>query len=107
MNLYREKIEQFSGKQNYVSVSKMAKPGVWGTDIEIMTVASILDTNVHTYIHKAWMQPVLAQVVKVGPRYPFTHQKQVRARDHLYHSGTHFELTVSILASVSIRKNLY
>ena len=45
INLYREKIEKFSGKQNYVSVSKMAKPGVWGTDIEIMAV----DTNVYTY----------------------------------------------------------
>ena len=81
INLFTEKIDQFSGKQNYVSASKMAKPGVRGTDIEIMTVASILDTNVHTYIHKAWMQPALAQIVKVGPRYPFTHQKQVLARD--------------------------
>ena len=48
INLYREKLDQFSGKQKYVSVSKMAKPGVWGTDIEIIAVASILDTNVYT-----------------------------------------------------------
>ena len=46
--MYREKIEQFSGKQNYVSVSKMAKSGVWGADIEIMAVGRILDTNVYT-----------------------------------------------------------
>ena len=62
INLYWEKIEKFSSKQNYVSVSKMAKPGVWGTYIEILAVGSILDTNVYTYTKHGSSQCLLSDV---------------------------------------------
>ena len=42
------KIERFSDKLNYVTVSKMSKSGVWGTDIKIMVLGSTLYTSLYT-----------------------------------------------------------
>ena len=95
INLYREKIEKFSGKQNYVSVSKMAKPGVWGTDIEIMAVGSILDTNVYTYTKHGSSQCWL-KLSKSALGTPSLIRNKSDRQIYLYHSGSHFEPTVSI-----------
>ena len=33
----------------YLSQTKMENEGVWGTDVEILTAASLLDTDIYVY----------------------------------------------------------
>ena len=48
-SLYKEKRERFSGQQNYLSLFKMLNSRVWGTDIDILVVGSMLDADLYTY----------------------------------------------------------
>ena len=82
---------------HYIRDTKMDRNGSWGTDVEILTFAHLLQTPIFTYsvTHKSWWE--------YGPRSLERHQRPqvvdtaVQMGMYLRHSTNHYEVVCGVM----------
>ena len=82
-----------NGMEHYISETCMERSGAWGTQVEIIALANLLNTPIYTYTMSAW--------VKYGPQAAYgclgLSQSSVdEMAIYIGHHGDHYDVVTSV-----------